>query len=488
MLDDLPPPALVALVRDLSAQLQAALAQMAVLEAEVAALRAGSAPPASGHPPKKTSRNASVPPAADRKPNRRSLAADASRPRRGARRGHPGHGRRRVAPRDIDVVVPCRPTHCGGCGSALPMVGGTVVGRRQVVEIPPVRPVVVEAQRLRLRCRHCQQCTTGTYPVGFGVRGTLGPRVVALAALLHEQHHVAYARLGQVFADVFGLQVSEGTLVAAVGELGQALQPAAAAIAEAVRQAPVIGSDETGVRIDGVTHWEWVFQTPTAAYHTIEPRRNTAVVTSFLAGAQPGVWVSDLWKPQLAAGAVHYQICLAHQLRDLEYARQAETGPARQVARAWAAGVRRLLLEAVHLRHQQDAGLIGAADSAVRVAEIERVMDGLLAMEFAGEYSVPLQRRFQTHRAGLWTFLHDPAVPPTNNASEQSLRPSVIHRKVTGGFRSLGHAQGYAALRTVLETARKRGENAFAHLLAAAGTHLPLLAQFHLAPLPSPTH
>ena len=91
--------------------------------------------------------------------------------------------------------------------------------------------------------------------------------------------------------------------------------------------------------------------------------------------------------------------------------------------------------------------------------------------------SYGLQTRFLVHRTRLWTFLHDPAVPPTNNSSEQALRPLVVHRKVTNGFRTAAAAERYAALRTVAEAARRRGESAFATLLQAAGTSLPLATQ-----------
>jgi len=263
--------------------------------------------------------------------------------------------------------------------------------------------------------------------------------------------------------------------VEAVGRLGQMLLPAAEAIAADVRTAPVIGSDETSARVDGVNWWEWVFQTPTATYHTIQRRRNTAVVLAFLNGVQPQAWVSDLWKPQLAAGAAHYQICLGHQLRDLEYARQAETGEARQAACAWAVAMADLLRRAIHSRNEHGADRLTAAAYAEEVVAIEAACDALLDQPLAAGWSHDLQTRFRVHRRGLLTFLHDLTVPPTNNASERSLRPSVVHRKVTGGFRSDAFATGYAALRTVADTARKRGRRVFAQLLDAAGPPLPLI-------------
>jgi transposase len=464
-LDDLPSWVLVEMVRTLQAQ-------VATLQAELAMLRGG-APPA---PPRKTTTNSSLPPATGWKARRPDPPPGTARPKRGPKPGHLGLSRRR-APADQVQVLPCRPVTCTHCGADLPAVGGVVVARRQVTDLPPVQPVVVEAQRWRVRCRRCDHGTVGVYPDGFGATGAFGPRLVATAALLHEEHHVAYARLVEVFAGLFGLTVSEGALVTAVGRLGQALVPAAAAIAADVRTATVIGSDETSARVDGVNWWEWVFQTETAAYHTIQRRRNTEVVLSFLDGVQPAVWVSDLWKPQLNAPAVQYQICLAHQLRDLRYAEQAETGEARAAARAWAVAMAALLREAIHTRHQQQAGDLDAMAYAAAGARIEAACDGLLAERLPYGWSYDLQTRYQVHRRGLLTFLHHADVPPTNNASERSLRPSVVHRKVTGGFRSEVFAHGYAALRTVADTARKRGHDVFALLLAAAGPSLPVIHQ-----------
>ena len=468
-LDELPAAVLVELVRTLQAQVAALQAHVATLQAELATVRGGGTPPL---PPRKTALNSSLPPAKGWKARRPHPPAGTARPKRGPKPGHPGVSRARV-PTDQVQVLPCRPSTCGQCGADLPSEGGVVVARRQVTDLPPVQPVVVEAQRWRVRCRRCGHGTVGAYPAGFGATGAFGPRLVAMAALLHEEHHVAYARLVEVFAGLFGLTVSEGALVEAVGRLGQALVPVAAAIAEEVRTAPVIGSDETSARVDGVNWWEWVFQTETAAYHTIQRRRNTAVVLSFLDGVQPLVWVSDLWKPQLNAPAVQYQICLAHQLRDLRYAEQAETGAVRAAARAWAVAMAALLREAIHTRHQHEAGHLDAAAYAAAVARIEADCDARLGEPLTHGWSSDLQTRYQVHRQGLLTFLHDPAVPPTNNASERSLRPSVVHRKVTGGFRSEAFAHGYAALRTVADTARKRGQDVFTLLLAAAGPAPP---------------
>jgi len=60
--------------------------------------------------------------------------------------------------------------------------------------------------------------------------------------------------------------------------------------------------------------------------------------------------------------------------------------------------------------------------------------------------------------------------PPTNNASEQALRGSVIHRKVTNGFRSEWGAKAYAAFQTLIGTAKGKGEQTFQTRVALMGT------------------
>src|SRR3954447_14567626 len=88
-----------------------------------------------GQPPK-TPGNSSVPPSVRFKVNR------AERRARKRRRGHDGISRRRQPPA---VIVRCRPGTCAGCGEPLALDGQRRVGRNQVIELPPVRPVVVKA-------------------------------------------------------------------------------------------------------------------------------------------------------------------------------------------------------------------------------------------------------------------------------------------------------------------------------------------------------
>jgi transposase len=457
-LHHLSPDQVVAMVRQLEARLRAVESELAAAQARNAELEAELA--RRGGPPK-TPRNSSTPPSKGWK--RERPAAEGAK--RGPPFGHLGTSRRRAKP---DWIVLCQPTHCAGCGTALTAARQERVGQSQVVELPPVQPVVLEAWRYAASCPHCGALTTADYPAGFEPTRVFGPHLEALWTYLHEQHHVSYARLAALGRDLWRLAISQGALANALARVAERLTPQAAAIREQVRASPVIGSDETSARVNGRMHWQWVFQTPTASYHVIGPRRNGDVVQAFLGDAVPTTWVSDLWKPQLGARAARHQICLAHQLRELQYVVDKEQS-------AWAQECQTLFRLAIHRAHQRDRGELWGAAYTAAVRKLEADCDALLATPVAGAEASRLWVRFREHRDSLFVFLSDPAVPPTNNASEQALRHSVVHRKVTGGFRSDWGADAHAIVTTVLDTARKRGDDLLATLHAALGppTSLP---------------
>jgi hypothetical protein len=104
-----------------------------------------------------------------------------------------------------------------------------------------------------------------------------------------------------------------------------------------------------------------------------------------------------------------------------------------------------------------------------QVAMVEMRLEQLLERTFKG-LGRNLLDRYRKYRDSLFIFLHRLDAPAHNNACERVLRPSVIHRKVLGSFRSDWGAQAYAALPTVLNTAKPNGQSAFQKLVLLMGT------------------
>ena len=77
-----------------------------------------------------------------------------------------------------------------------------------------------------------------------------------------------------------------------------------------------------------------------------------------------------------------------------------------------------------------------------------------------------MQAKVARARDQLLTFCDYPGeVDPTNNGSEQKLRPSVIQRKVTNGYRAMWAAEAEADVRTTVDTARLSGASPFQTIL-----------------------
>jgi transposase len=331
--------------------------------------------------------------------------------------------------------------------------------------------VVIELWRYAAVCPACQHRTVAEALPGLEPHRVFGPRLEAQIGYLHERHHLSYQRLVEVVRELYDLHLSQGAVANILARLAERARPTYDALGAAVRGSPVLGSDETGARVKGQnrervppSRCHWVFQTDQASYHRIAPTKGAAVIDEFLAGAEPEVWISDLAPAQLGAPAAAHQICLAHQLRALQYAIDADG----QVGVQWAVALQRVFRRGIHLHHER--GQITPESFLRRRTLIAHAAQRLIFRDWAGAGEAGnLQRRYAKHWQDLFVFLERDDVEPTNNASERDLRNSVIHRKVTGGYRSDWGAQASMILISILTTARKQGQGYFAALRAVAG-------------------
>ena len=409
------------------------------------------------------SRNSSQPPALDRKANR---PKPARRRQRGAKRGHAKMERAWVAQPDQVLAAPL--STCSHCQADLQTVVPERVIHRQLTELPEVRPLVIETHQAEAHCPLCHTLQRGRLPSGLEAPRAFGPRLEATVVYLRQQQHLSSERTSQTLADLFGLELSEGGQASILERAGTAAAAVAETIRARIQQSAVVGCDETGARLDGRLWWQWVFVGRDAIYHIIVPRRATSVIHSVMGDAQVEVWVSDCWKPQLHAPAQHFQLCLAHQVRNLQ-------GLIDRCPRLpWARAMQQLFRTAMHLANRRTQ--LTERGFARQVQRLEKRLDKLLQKEPRRKLARALFRRFVTHRDKLLWFLHDPRVPFHNNACERALRPAVIHRKVIGGFRSEWGAQAYAALASVIDTAKLRGQPIFRTLVNLMGK--PILPYF----------
>ena len=233
--------------------------RIAALEAEVAVLRAQNQELLAQVQPLQDrlahattdSHNSNKPPASDPLGRKRARSQRRrSGKRSGGQLGHAGERLHLVG--TPDEVVEHRPTVCATCQMPLdetaPVAGSE---RGQVHELPPVRLLIREHRGLQVRCPSCEQVSGGAFPAQAPSRAPYGPRLRALAVYLVEEQLIADARVREFFAELFAAVICVGTLIGWVGQGAEVLRPVEDAIKAALQRAPVLQSDETGVRRAG---------------------------------------------------------------------------------------------------------------------------------------------------------------------------------------------------------------------------------------------
>jgi transposase len=320
-------------------------------------------------------------------------------------------------------------------------------------------------------CPCCAKPFKAAPPAGLEPGSPFGANLRAFAIYLRFTQAISFERLSRLFSDLLGLEISEGALVNMLDDSKQAFAQAASLIRARLLAGTILQSDETSVRVGKRTWWTWVFHHAEDACFVIHPNRSRAVVEQFLGEHRPDFWVSDRLAAQMNWAKKDHQVCLAHLIRDAQYAIDAGDT-------AFAPGLRKLLSRACKIagrRHQ-------LADATLRAYayKLDAELDALLRITPAHGAGNKLQGVIKGCRRHMFVFLANRAIPPTNNGSEQALRPCVIFRKVTNCFRSEWAAHLYADIRSVIETARRRTIAALQAIrLTLNGLHLPAALAHH---------
>ncbi len=282
-----------------------------------------------------------------------------------------------------------------------------------------------------------------------------GPRLHGLATYLKTFQAFSYERLQAAFADVFGVRISQGALMNMLRRAQDCFVAGREQAVAELRQAKVVSSDETGVRIEGSNAYHWVFRCDQAVVHQAAPTRGAVVIRTMMDGHRPEVWCSDRYAAQQGHAPAH-QTCLAHLARDVAYALDLSQDDLAFRLQLW-------LQKAFALARD-----IAASTVATKRRALERSLDDILAAPSSCDLAQALQNKFRRARDQLLTFTRWPGeVQATNNACERDLRPAVIQRKVTNGYRAMWAAQGEADVRTVIDTARLApGANPFKTIMA----------------------
>lgn len=397
----------------------------------------------------KNSSNSSKPPSSDFPgPKKTQSLRGASGRKPGGQPGHKGNTLKMVE--TPDVVQEIKPKCCTACGHDFESSEFVPSGQRQVIDIPPIRPIVTEYRVFKAVC-NCGHETLAEYPANVEAPVSYGANVQSMVAYLSARQYIPVERITEFFASVLNLKISSGGVCYLLEKSRRKSAPHYEYIRQFVLGSPIVGADETGVNINGKNHWAWVFQTTLATFLGIHKSRGMKAINEIMPeGFGDAVLVTDCWASYFNGLAVLHQLCTAHLMRELIYFGQLYP------QNNWSGRLLSLIQNAIELRKL-------AQLTPIKITEIKRTFSLLLEEPVDHEFKelVTFQKRMVKYAAHVFYFLDNPEVPPDNNGSERALRNFKVKQKVSGLFRSTIGADIFATLRSVIDTAIKQGQNPY---------------------------
>lgn len=412
------------------------------------------------------STNSSRPPSSDLPGTRPTTPGEHGSRRPGGQPGHLGHFRALRPVEQVDRVVRRTPDACRGCGE--PLAATAAPGdppdlRHQVTDVPRLQAEVTEFQLAARRCAGCGVVTRADWPAGVP-HTVVGPRLLAVLALLTGRYRLSKREAAQCAQDVFGAEVAVGTVSASEQQASAALAPVVAAARARAQKAVVANLDETGWRQGRRRAWLWTMVTATVTVFHIDHSRGSGVMRALLGPDWGGIVGSDRFAAYKGLPLDGRQICWAHLRRDFQ--KLVDAGPASRPVGERLLAITAQVFELWHRFRGRELTRQEWVEAVSRViAEMEAVLQAhALTGSPRGQ---TLCRELRAVWPALWTFVVVDGVEPTNNAAERALRPAVLWRKGSFGTHSAAGSRFVERILTVTATCRQQHRNVCAFLIAA---------------------
>src|SRR5438128_8392702 len=446
------PPEVRAYIETLKGQVKTLTSMVHTLQAQVRTLQ---------EQLNQTSRNSSRPPSSDPPQSQRPRRPRGQR-RRGGQPGHPGHTRSLVPVEEVDEVVVLKPDQCRSCQA--PLSGDDAAPfRHQVIEIPPIKPVITEYQWHQLPCPACGETTRAPWPAGVP-SGTYGPRVHATVALCTGAYRLSKRTTGQVMDDLFGVPMSVGTISQsekATTEVGAEPVEEARACVEAPEVAHL---DETSWRQGDKRAWLWVAVTSLVTVFVVRLSRGGQVARELLGEGFAGILVTDRYSAYNWYPVRWRQLCWAHLLRDFEAIR-GRGGVCEELGDALLAQAHQMFSWWHRVREGTLKRSTFRSYMTPLRCEVERLLEA--GSQCGVAKTEGTCQEIVKRREALWTFVQVDGVEPTNNTSERGLRPGVLWRKGSFGTQSEEGSRFVESMMTVVTTLKQQQRNVLEYLTAA---------------------
>lgn len=437
----------------------------------------------------KNSSNSSKPPSSDGpydKPAPKSLRKRHGR-KSGGQPGHTGYTLKTVE--DPDRIEVHRVRQCEHCHAVLEEVEADNHEKRQVFDVPRVRVEVMEHRAEIKQCPVCGEVNKAAFPEDVTHPVQYGPEIRTQAVYFNQYQLVPLERTCEIFAELYGQELSEGTILEACQKVSKQVEAGNTAIKKHLtEQEEVVHFDETGNRVEGKLQWLHSASTTRLTHYAMHTRRGKPAMDEI--GILPdlkGRAIHDGWKPYFKYPILH-GLCNTHHLRRLKFLEE-------RCPQDWVTELADLLVE---IKEDVDTARQACLThlTSEQLTDFEKRYDQLVEKGF--QVNIPPKRpegqpkkrgpikqspaknlldEFLDHKEPVLAYMKDFKVPFDNNLAERDIRMMKVKQKISGCFRSKEGADRFCQIRGYISTARKNEQKVLDVLrLAIEGT--PYLPSF----------
>jgi len=411
------------------------------------------------------SQNSSKPPSSDGPEVPKHRKRGKVRRKRGAQKGHEPHMRQLFPPEEVTKFIPHEPHACT-CGCQDLEESDEEPLRHQTVDIPPIKPVVIEHVQYVRRCKKCGELVYAPLPDEVK-RNIFGPGVLANVGILTGLLNTSKRKALAIINEVFNVPMSLGGLSNCEAKIADSIEKPCDDTVEHVRQQEIAHADETGwPRGNLKKGWLWAFGCATAAVFMVHPNRSQKAARKLI-GSFFGKLVSDRYNAYNFYKFVR-QICWAHLKRDFKAISEAN-GKLGKIGFE----LHELAKQILKMRKRVRDGTLQWKTFQRRMPKLKKRVESLLKAGacFDGKLGGKC-RDILKHKNYLWTFVEDKNVEPTNNFAERIVRQAVLWRKISFGTQSERGARYVERILTVCATCRLQDSSIIEYLRQACHNHL----------------
>jgi hypothetical protein len=405
--------------------------------------------------PPKNSTNSGIPTGKEINTPKRNQSTRKKGGKNGGQFGHVGTHLKQTDTPDEIIDIEFKIDNCKKCGFDILEVLAKLHEKRQVQDLD-LQETMKKITQYQSYSKECPQCGyenhDNLYPNFVAPYVSYGKNIMAIVVYLNVVHYVSYKRIVQTLKTMYKLDISEGTVDSLLKKASKLSKLEINKIVSQLEVSNMVGIDETGAKVNGNRDWYWVFQNDTITYIVHNESRGTKVIDAeFENGFVNAIVVHDNYSSYSSLIANGEQLCLAHKLRDLNYAIECDNTKLMKDMK--------VLLQEAMIDHKED---LSQNQRDILKQQYEQTFEYLLSRPVIPKSETYKQiSSLKKARDKIFTFLLYPNVPPDNNGSERAIRNLKVKLKVSQQFKSSQGAKDYATLRSVVDTARKRDMNEF---------------------------